>query len=203
MKIEDQKQVWDNIAPEWYEFKDEPGKGIIDFLKEQKGDILDLGAGTGRHLIKIKDGKMWLADFSEEMIKYAKEKAKKENIKAEFTVTESDKLPFKDNFFDAAICVALLHCVETSKKRNKTIKELFRVLKHGAKAKIAVWNKDSERFKKSSKERYVGWRDKGERYYYLYEAEEIYNDFEKAGFKIIKKFFPDRNITFVVKKIKN
>ncbi len=200
MTLLSQKQVWDNIASEWHEFKTKPAEHTLEFLKEQEGNVLDLGAGTGRHLIKIKNGKMWLVDFSEEMLKYAKEKAKKEKIDAEFIVSELHNLPFKDNFFDSAICISSLHCVEEEKNRKKTINELFRVLKPGAKAEIGVWNKDSSRFKNSKKERYVRWRDKGPRYYYLYEPEEIYNAFKEAGFKILQKSSPDRSIIFTVAK---
>ena len=46
----------------------------------------------------------------------------------------------------------------------------------------------------------ISWRDKGKRYYYLYEPEEIYRLFESIGFKIIKKQTPDRNIIFIVEK---
>tara|TARA_Y100000034_G_scaffold41320_2_gene50850 strand:- start:11129 stop:11725 length:597 start_codon:yes stop_codon:yes gene_type:complete len=195
-----QKQVWNNIAEEWYEFKDEPSEYILDFLKKQKGNVLDLGSGAGRHLTKIKNGKMYLVDFSYEMIKFAKKCAKEKNIIAEFAIASSNKLPFKDNFFDAAICASHLHCIKEEKSRKKAIQELFRVLKKGSYAKITVWNKNTKRFKNSQKERYVKWRDKGPRYYYLYEPKEIYELFESIGFKITKKFTPDRNIAFIVKK---
>jgi len=94
-----QKQVWNNIAPEWYRFKKNPGRGVEDFLKKQKGKVLDLGSGAGRHLLKVK-AKLYLVDFSEEMIKFAKKKAKKEKINAEFFVADATKLPFKDNYFE-------------------------------------------------------------------------------------------------------
>ena len=195
-----QEQVWNNLAEEWSEFKDNPAERIIDFLKTQKGNILDLGSGSGRHLLKINSGKMFLVDFSENMIKHAKEKAVKLKIDAEFAVSPSYKLPYEDNFFDGAISIALLHCVETEEKRYKTVKELLRVLKPGAKAKITVWNKGSKRFKNSKKEIFTKWRDKGARYYYLYDSEEIYGQFEKAGFNIISKVLPKRNIIFIIEK---
>ncbi|MDP7520640.1 MAG: class I SAM-dependent methyltransferase [Candidatus Pacearchaeota archaeon] len=195
-----QKQVWNNIAEEWYEFKNEPSEFIIDFLKKQKGNVLDLGGGAGRFLINIKGGKMYLTDFSKEMIQLAKRRAKENNITAEFAIASSDKLPFKDNFFDAAICASHLHCIKGDKKREKVVKELFRVLKPNSYAKITVWNKNTKRFKNSPKERYVKWRDKGSRYYYLYEPKEIYKLFESIGFKIKEKFIPDRNIAFIVRK---
>ena len=67
MTEKSQKQIWDDIASEWYKFKKNPSKNAEEFLKNKKGKILDLGSGSGRHLIKTK-GKLYLADFSEKMI---------------------------------------------------------------------------------------------------------------------------------------
>jgi ubiquinone/menaquinone biosynthesis C-methylase UbiE len=195
-----QKQVWDNIAEEWYNFKTNPAEHVLDFLKDKKGNILDLGSGAGRHLVKIKSGKMYLVDFSKKMIQLAKQRAKEKGIEAEFTVADLTNLPFEDNFFDSAIAIAVFHCIKGEEKRKRAAEELFRVLKPGAKAEIAVWNKDSRRFKNSPKERVVKWRDRGERYYYLFDAEEIYKLFKSVGFKIASKEEPERSITFVVKK---
>lgn len=198
--MQTQSEVWDNISKEWTEFKIHPAEHVEEFLKGKTGKILDLGSGSGRHLMKVQDGKMYLVDFSEGMIKLAKKRAKEKNIDAEFTVADLTELPFENNFFDYAIAIASLHCIEGKENREKAVKELFRVLKPKAQAEIAVWNKDSERFSKSSKEKMVKWRDKGTRYYYLFEPEEIYSLFEKVGFKIIKKEEPRRNIIFVVEK---
>jgi len=195
-----QKQVWNNIAEEWHEFKTIPSEKSIEFLKKQKGNILDLGSGSGRHLVKIKNGKIWLLDFSEEMIKLAKKKAKEKGIEAEYVISDLTKIPFEDNFFDAAICISSLHCIEGEKNREKTIKELYRVLNPKAKALIGVWNKNSKRFKNSGKEKYVKWRDKGERYYYLYDEKEIHELFKKNNFKIKQSFNSEMMINFIVEK---
>lgn len=195
-----QKKIWNKIAPEWHEFRTRPSEYTLKFLKNKSGNILDFGSGSGRHLVKINKGKMWLVDFSKEMIKLAKEKAKKNKIKAEFFVSDLTKLPFKDNFFDSAIAIASLHCVEGKENREKAVKELFRVLKKGAEVDIAVWNKNSKKFKNSSKEKYVKWRNKGERYYYLFDEKEIHELFKKTGFNIKEKFESKKNIRFIVKK---
>src|SRR3989339_866584 len=174
--MKSQKEVWNNIAKEWSEFKDRPSEGTIQFLEGQNGKILDLGSGAGRHLVSIKDGKMYLADFSKEMIKYAKEKAKKMNIDAEFSV-------------------------EGEENRKKVVEELYRVLKVNARVKVDVWNKDTERFKNSPKDKSIQWRDKGNRYYYLYNEKEILDLFKSVGFKIVEIAEPRRNIVFVAEKV--
>jgi len=195
-----QKQVWNNIAEEWNEFKITPAEHVFEFLKGKKGKILDLGSGSGRHLTKIKNGKMYLIDFSKKMIELAKKRAKEKNIEAEFNVADIKKLPFPNNFFDYAISIAVFHCIKGGKNREKAARELFRVVKKGAKAEIVVWNKDSKRFKNSPKERVVKWRDKGSRYYYLFDEKEIHDLFKKVGFKIVKREIPQRSIIFIVQK---
>ncbi|MFW6283570.1 MAG: class I SAM-dependent methyltransferase [Minisyncoccales bacterium] len=204
MENKNQKEVWNNIAEEWHEFRVKSnvkqGKHVEEFLKNKKGKILDLGSGSGNHLRNIKEGKMYLVDFSEKMISLAKEKANQENIEAEFFVSDVTNLPFEDNFFDYSIVESSLHCLN-KKKQKETVKELFRVLKPKGKAEISVWNKNSKRFKNSDKEKYIGWRDKGKRYYYLSTPDEVYNLFENQGFEITsKEENPNRMIIFTVKK---
>jgi len=154
-----QKEIWNKIAPEWHEFKTKPAKKTIEFLKKQTGKVLDLGSGSGRNLTNIKKGKIYLIDFSEHMINLAKKRAKEKKISAEFYISETTELPFKDNFFDSAICISALHCIKGKKNREKTVKELCRVLKPKSQALIGAWNFKSKRFKNSKKEKLINWRD--------------------------------------------
>src|SRR4030042_451541 len=181
--MESQKQVWNRIAPEWHEFKKIPSQTATELINKSQGKILDFGSGSGRNLLKLKKSKkreIYLVDFSEKMINLAKQRAKELGIKIHTKISRLEKTNFQDNFFDAAICTAAIHCIETPKKRKAVLKELYRILKSKAKVDIEVWNKDSERFKNKPKEKFVKWRDKGERYYYLYEENEIRNLLEKV-----------------------
>jgi ubiquinone/menaquinone biosynthesis C-methylase UbiE len=204
IKPQNQKQLWNSIAEEWNTYKEIPSGLSQDFLKNECcGKVLDLGSGSGRHLTKIKNGKMYLVDFSENMIKLAEKKANKLKIPAEFIVADiSNKLPFENNFFDCALSVSALHCLPP-KGHKVAIKELYRVLKSKGKALIGVWNYNSKRFKSKKnkgKERLIGWTDKGKRYYYLFEENEIHNLFKKAGFKILSSHNSEMMINFIVKK---
>ncbi len=201
MSKSSQQRIWNQIAPEWDEYKKIPAEHTINFLKKTSGNVLDLGSGSGRHLVKIKSGKMYLVDFSEEMLKLAEKRAKTEKINAEFKQANLWEIPYEDNLFDYAICISALHCVEGEKKREKAVKELYRVLKKGGKAEIGVWNMSSKRFKNiKGKEKLVGWTDKGKRYYYLYDGDEIHNLFKKIGFKIISTHNSEMMINFIVGK---
>ncbi len=203
MKKESQEKVWDNIAPEWHEFKTRPSQTATEFINKSKGKILDFGSGSGRNLLEIKkskDRELYLVDFSKEMLNRAEERAKKLKLKIITKKFSLEKTDFPDNYFDGAICTAAIHCVETPAKRKKAIKELYRILKPGAKADIEVWDKDSERFKKKPKEKFIAWTDKGIRYYYLYEEKELKKLLEDTGFKIIEKIPHRANIIFIVEK---
>ncbi len=208
--MENQENIWNAIAKPWSTFRLNPVDEVVKFLKDKKGKILDLGCGSGRNFTKI-DGTIYAVDFSEKMLKLAKEYAEKNRVKTEFTKAEVFDLPFKDNFFDAAIFVAVLHCIPTAEKREKSLRELFRVLKPNAEAFISVWDKNQDRFKNSDIESLFPWKHDGKkymRYYYLYDKKEILGLLEKVGFKIIKisdKESPDglyskKNIDIIVRK---
>ena len=198
-----QQKVWNKIAPEWHEFKTTPSEAATEFINNSKGKILDFGSGSGRNLLKSKKSKkreLYLVDFSDKMLKLAKKRAKKLEFKINTKTSKLEKTDFPDNFFDAAICTATIHCIETEKNREKAVQELFRILKPKAQADIEVWDKDSKRFKGKPKEKFISWRDKGKRYYYLYEEREFKDLLKKVGFKILKKIPHRVNIIFIVEK---
>ena len=198
-----QEKVWDNIAKEWHEFKQTPSESATNFLNSQSGKIIDLGSGSGRNLLKIKNKtnkEFYLVDFSLNMLNLAKKRAKKLGIKINTKKSELDKLPFKDEFFDSGISVAAIHCIKTKEKRKNEIKEFCRVLKKGTKAEIEVWNKDSTRFKNKKKESLISWRDKGKRFYYFYAKLEFKKELKDVGFKIIKEIPHSANLIFIVEK---
>ena len=198
----EQKEIWNKIAPEWNKFRVNQIEEVQEFLKDKKGDILDLGCGTGRNLQKI-NGTIYGIDFSEEMIKLAETNANKKQINSEFKVSSLEKLPFKDNLFDSAIYIASLHCIPTKKRRERSLKELFRVLKPNSRALITVWSKTHPKLMKHPKEATITWKHNSEelqRYYYLYDKEELKKKLENLGFRIIS-INETKNIVAIVEKI--
>ena len=197
-----QEKVWNSIAPFWDMYKKD-GFGsrdkLIESFVKSSDNILDLGCGTGRNFIK--NGKWYGVDFSENMLEFA---GKKE-IAIELKKSNLWDIPYEDEFFDKVICIAALHCVEFARNRNKTIKEIYRVLKKNGRVIITVWNKDSKRWKNKPKEKLVSWSlgdKKAKRFYYLYGFEELKSDLEKVGFRVLKHSHPlARNIVFMLEKV--
>lgn len=194
-----QKEAWDSIAEDWDKFRRKPLFGVVSFLEKNKGKILDMGCGTGRHVLEDENHEFYGIDFSDEMVKIAKKKKQK----SKFFVSSLENLPFKDNFFDAAIYISVLHCLENKGKREKSLRELFRVLKSNSKARISVWSKKHPRISNLPGSSFVPWRVKSKnlkRYYYFYEKDELENLLKSVGFEV--QFIEDdsRNIHAVVIK---
>lgn len=197
-----QEEVWDKIALRWQEYKVKSTKEAVDFIKNKKGKILDFGCGSGRNFTKT-NGTIYAVDFSQKMLNYAKDYAKKQKFKIITKKAPALKLPFKDNFFDRAIFIAILHCIDSEKKREKALKELYRVLKPKAEAMIFVWSKKQKRLKNKPKECMIPWTINGKKYYrytYIYDKQELQKLLEKVGFKVLKAK-EDKNIIIIVRKI--
>ena len=195
--MKSQKQVWDNIAPLWSKYRNKPSPTTIEFLKNKKGKLLDIGCGSGRNFTKKQNLQIYGIDFSEKMLEFAKEK----KIAKQLKLMQNQEIPYPNNFFDSAICVAILHCIKTKKNRTKLLKELNRTLKPGSKALVSVWGRESPRLKNKPKECHIPWKadEKQLRYTYIYNKTELEKELKQAGFKIIKGW-EEQNVNFIVEK---
>ena len=102
--------------------------------------VLDLGCGTGRHVVYLAKHSfdVYGIDIAPEGIKITKKWLRKEGLKASLKVSDVYKeLPYKDNFFDAIISTQALHHAKIGKIR-KLIKEIERILKPGGLIFITV-----------------------------------------------------------------
>jgi len=120
----------------------------MHFLRKylpKKGLILDAGGGPGRYTIEL--AKMGydvvLLDLTPKLLEIAQEQISKANVQNRVKqIVEGsidDLSMFKDNTFDAVICLggALSHLV-IAKQRKKAADELVRVAKQGAPIFVSV-----------------------------------------------------------------
>ena len=199
----EQEKVWDAIGLPWKEFRNRPIEEVTNFLNGKIGKILDLGCGSGRNFIKDKNLKFYGIDFSQSMLDKARKRCAEDRFNVELKKSSVDKIPYGDNFFDAVIYSAVLHCVHSPDKRKKSLKEIYRVLKPGAEAIISVWGRGSPRVKNREKESFVPWTVKNKkylRYTYIYDKEELENLLISVGFEIVRNW-EDKNINFIVRKV--
>lgn len=105
---------------------------IAKFFKERKVKIiLDLGSGTGRHIIYLaKNGfDVYGIDIAQKGIEITKDWLKKENLQANLRIGSFyQQLPYTDNFFDAVISTSAIHHANIGDIR-KAIREIERILK--------------------------------------------------------------------------
>lgn len=90
--------------------------------------ILDIGCGVGHftnHLQQNSGSQIIGVDYAQEMIRVAR----KRYPKIKFVCAPAEKLPFKDNSFDAIVAVSLLHHLKAQGLLDQGVKEIFRVLK--------------------------------------------------------------------------
>ena len=200
-KKPNQIKVWNKIAKPWKTYVIKRIPIVEEFLKGKKGKIVDLGCGSGRNMISNPKINYYGIDFSELQLKQAEEFIKKNKIKAKLYKSEAYNLAFKDNYFDYGLFISTLHCLESKEKREKALKEFYRVLKQNSQLLISVWNSEDKRFNhvKNHGDIYMSWKEQGinyMRYYYLYQKEELINQLKKAGFKILHFYSPREHDRF-------
>lgn len=99
------------------------------------GKMVDIGCHSGLFTKKIIDKvaakDIYGVDISTQAIKKAKGRIKQGN----FQVADAQKLPFKNNYFDAAFCLEMIEHVDSPKK---VISEIHRVLRKNGYAIILI-----------------------------------------------------------------
>lgn len=112
------------------------------------GLILDAGCGNGNilmHALKLFPGiniNYVGLDFSRNMLKKAVARAR-EKSNAPFFQGSITNLPFKDNTFDRVICSGVVTYLESIDEAERSIKELYRILKPDGILTIDFFNKFS------------------------------------------------------------
>ncbi|MBD3203966.1 methyltransferase domain-containing protein [Candidatus Woesearchaeota archaeon] len=149
-KISDKEKIqvhYNQNAKEWIkDIDNEPTRyyfnELVKYLEEfdtQKKTLLDVGCGSGLisdFLTNYGFKKIHCLDYSSEMIKIVKKRARSKN-NIEPVVGDVENLPYKDDKFDYVICVGLLECFQCLRK---ALKEIKRVTKPNGKILIRWTN---------------------------------------------------------------
>lgn len=109
----------------------EPGKSV-----------LEIGCGIGLDSFQMaKNGlKLTAIDLTDVAIGIVSERFKNNNLPGQFLVGNATELQFDDNSFDYVYSFGVLHHANDTEK---TIQEVYRVLKPGGEAKIMLYNRHS------------------------------------------------------------
>jgi SAM-dependent methyltransferase len=200
-------QAWEKIYREKGKFYVKPHwdlpKLVKWFKRRRVKKVLDLGCGSGRHVVYLaKQGfDVWGFDVSPEGIRVAEAWLAKEHLRAHLTVGDMTKrFPYKNNFFDAIISIQAMHHTTTGKVKG-IIREIERVLREKGMIFITVpkriLRKKGDYFVPIPKAVFIGNKFKRleERVYIKLEGLDrglLHFYFNK---KLIKKFFTNFDIT--------
>ncbi|MDD3426637.1 MAG: methyltransferase domain-containing protein [Aminobacterium sp.] len=100
-------KVYDNACSKHHQWHD---IFLTPFKGKQPLDLLDMGSGTGFLAIGFaqKGHKVIGMDLSPEMVSFAKNEAKKQNLSVEFFLGNAEEPPYFPNLFDGITCRNLL-----------------------------------------------------------------------------------------------
>ncbi|MBU4486626.1 MAG: class I SAM-dependent methyltransferase [Candidatus Delongbacteria bacterium] len=153
------------------------------------GRFLELGCGAGEMSLWFaeKGFDVYGIDISPTAVEWAKEKASKQDMKADFRVgSVLDLKDYKDNFFDYILDAHCLHCI-IGDDREWFLKSAFRVLKRGGfffSETMCGEIGDAEVLKVFDPVSKCMIRN-GIAGRYIGRAEDILEEFKEAGFKIL------------------
>ena len=150
--MEREIRVYNDLAPH-YRAVSYPRWDIIEMFIESlppNSTLLDIGCGSGRFLdINDKIVNVGL-DPAIEQCKLCREKGHTDVLCA-----NGLRLPFRDETFDHAICVHVIHHFPTAELRAALLRELCRVLRVAGTAIVTAWSTSHG----SEREELVPWTD--------------------------------------------
>lgn len=192
------QEVYNKIAPHFDKTRTYIWDGVKEFTENLPPNsiILDAGCGNGKNMYR-KDLLYLGFDFSCEMLKYCYRNGK-QNIILHNILT----LPYRNNYFDYTLSVAVIHHLKSENNKISAIKELIRVTKPGGKIFIQVWNKKKKlgkQFHQINGNHYlVEWNNtkktkKYMRYYYLFTLGDCLRLLKKIKFIKIQSIKYEKN----------
>jgi tRNA (uracil-5-)-methyltransferase TRM9 len=160
--------VYNSISNEFSNTRQYPWPVVRKFVNslDRYSTVCDVGCGNGKNMFRD-DLVYFPTDLSIAMCNTAQKQ------KSHFDITQSNvlSLPFKDNTFDAVMCIACIHHLNSAERRARAVYECARILKHGGKLLISVWA-NSEKY--GSGDQYIGWNTHDQkRFYHLFDEKEL------------------------------
>lgn len=193
--MDDIAKVYDEIAEGYFHVRSKPWPEVE---LVERGPVLDLGCGTGRHssYLMSKGFEVVCADISWGMLSVASKRFQGERVQCDAAF-----LPFRDESFATVLYIATLHHLR-DELRLRSLMEVRRVLKSGGTAIVSVWALFQPRFFRMYpsmflnflrggvfRDVHVPWKRGGKilmRYYHLFTKSELISLLRRAGFREIE-----------------
>jgi SAM-dependent methyltransferase len=188
-------------------------KTYIDEIKKLYNltqiNFLDYGCGNGKYLSLCEEFNKCVGfDNCSGLLKIVKERFQSvpsiQTIQGDVCVYNQEL----SNQFDSIICIAVIHHLSNESRRIDAVKNIIQYLKQDGTALISVWatTLDTSKYTKldTPNDWLVGWNKEYNRYYHLFEKEELENIIKQADkynqIVIIDVFFELSNWFIKIKK---
>lgn len=149
------KSTYDAIAEDFSSTRYKKWPKVDKFLQSltKSSLMLDVGCGNGKYLDNSKTFNIG-CDISLNLLKICRGKG------FEVVLCDITRLPFRDNTFDAVICIAVIHHITTSTRRQKCLSDIVALL-HPVKSRflVQVWSFEQQLQEGNP---YIKSRDAGE-----------------------------------------
>jgi len=151
---EEQKQIWNCFFEEEKHKLRYLGDYVVGFVfrnfrnindkVKKRVRILDLGGGTGRHLVFMaREGfSVCGFDYSTDTLIEARSFLESQGLDADLKEGDLVSLPWSDDYFDAVVAWGVIY-FNTLSRINRTMKEINRVLKHNGRLLASFRSKDN------------------------------------------------------------
>lgn len=178
-------------------------KCVRDFGEKIKhqSDVLDAGCGNGKNMIYLKKKTSNIMGFDncDKFVKICKER---HLDVSNFDILNFDIKKFGKKKFDNIICIAVVHHFKTESERLSAIKDLLKLLKSGGEMLLTFWAFETDiysRKRKFEKGDNVVKFDGDERYYYVFDEQEIKSFIEKIDVKSKYIYWENGNWVVILK----
>lgn len=184
-------------------------KKFIEELNETNiyGQInfLDYGCGNGKYLSLCEKFNTVGFDNCDNLLQIVKTNYPKTKIiKGDVCEINFELI----NSFDSIICIAVIHHLSSEIRRIEAIQNIIKYLKKNGNAIITVWSNNIDKTKyiklETDGDYLVGWNNKYQRYYHLFESDELDKLIVKADILneivIIDKIYECDNWTIIIQK---
>lgn len=202
--------VYNKIAKEFKNTRHYQWTWIDEFIKTINNTIsikiLDIGCGSGRNIEAYQSNQIIIEgiDNSSEFVNMCV------NNKLNVTLNDMTNISKPNNNYDYILSIASFHHLNDRKKRILCLKEMKRVLKNNGTILLSVWSKTQPKKIKRVFDKYgdnmVPWKCQDgniyNRYYYIFELNELEKLFLEVGFEIVNYFWDCGNEVFILKNKK-